>query len=713
MQIVYNFPRPVRVIENVFIPLSDGSRLAARVWLPEDAESHPVPGILEAIPYRKRDYTRMRDGPIHHYVAGHGYACLRVDIRGSGDSDGLLADEYLQREQDDALEVIAWVAAQPWCDGSVGMTGISWGGFASLQVAARRPPALKAIITLCSSDDRFTDDAHYMGGCLINENMTWGSVLLCSNALPPDPEIVGERWKAMWLQRLQGSVAFPELWLHHPSRDEYWKHGSVCEDYGAIQCAVYAIGGWADAYRNAVPRLLESLRAPCKGLIGPWCHAFPNDSLPGPGIGYIKEALRWWDHWLRGIDTGIMDEPAYRVWMQEWVAPGFDPTERPGRWVAEDDWPSPRIETHRLFLNAGSPAAGPGAETIVAPSATRTTGLNAGSEKRDNSLNSGSLATSPEPETRFSLSSPQTTGLTAGEWCAFGSKRDLPGDQREDDARSLCFDSAPLAERTEILGAPTLELELSVDRPVALIAVRLNDVAPDGSALRVTYGVLNLTHRDGHEQPAPMVPGHRERLAIRLNDVAHAFPQGHKVRVSISTAYWPVTWPSPEPTTLTLYTGTGHLDLPVRPPRPEDAELPEFGPPEQAPAPESTPVSQFHGHRRTERDPATGDLVSTAYREGDGPGNAVLSHVPEINLDFGDAFRRTFRIRDDDPLSASCELIQQSVLRRDGWIAQVDCRTELTTDAETFRFKATLKATHNGKQIFTREWDRRVPRHLV
>ena len=309
MQVVDTFPRPVRVVENVWIPLSDGCQLAARVWLPQDAESRPVPGILEFIPYRKRDHTRLRDEPIHHYIAGHGYAALRVDVRGSGDSDGLMADEYQHREQDDALEVIAWIAARPWCDGNVGMTGISWGGFNSLQVAARRPAALKAIITLCSSDDRYADDAHYMGGCLINENLTWGAVLLCSNALPPDPEIVGERWQAMWRDRLENAVLFPELWLHHPVRDEYWKHGSVCEDYGAIQCAVYAIGGWADAYRNAVPRLLEGLHAPRKGLIGPWCHAFPHDSLPGPSIGFLREALRWWDYWLKGVDTGIMDEP--------------------------------------------------------------------------------------------------------------------------------------------------------------------------------------------------------------------------------------------------------------------------------------------------------------------------------------------------------------------------------------------------------------------
>jgi putative CocE/NonD family hydrolase len=678
MQVVDTFPRPVRVVENVWIPLSDGCQLAARVWLPQDAESRPVPGILEFIPYRKRDHTRLRDEPIHHYIAGHGYAALRVDVRGSGDSDGLMADEYQHREQDDALEVIAWIAARPWCDGNVGMTGISWGGFSSLQVAARRPAALKAIITLCSSDDRYADDAHYMGGCLINENLTWGAVLLCSNALPPDPEIVGERWQAMWRDRLENAVLFPELWLHHPVRDEYWKHGSVCEDYGAIQCAVYAIGGWADAYRNAVPRLLEGLHAPRKGLIGPWCHAFPHDSLPGPSIGFLREALRWWDYWLKGVDTGIMDEPQYRVWMQEWVSPSGDPTERPGRWVAETQWPTSRIGQRRLFLN------------------------------------SGRLARAPEsPATGLALSSPQSTGANAGEWCAFGSKRDLPSDQREDDARSLLFDSEPLAGRTEILGAPIVELELSVDRPVALVAVRLNDVAPDGSSLRVTYGVLNLTHRDGHERPLALEPGHRHRVVVHLNDVAHAFPEGHVVRVAVSTCYWPVVWPSPEPVTLTLFTGTGHLDLPVRPARTGDEELPPFGPPEQAPVPESRAVTHNRGRRSREHDPTTGEIVSIAFRDGGENGTAALSRLPDIDLDFGHAFRRTHRIRDDDPLSAKCELVQRSVLRRTGWLAQVDCRTELTADANQFRVRATLSASHNGEQIFSREWDQRVPRRLM
>src|SRR5947209_875024 len=255
-------PRAVREIENLWIPLSDGTRLAARLWLPEDAARAPVPALLEYLPYRKRDGTAERDALTHPYLAGHGYAAVRVDIRGSGESDGLLSDEYSLQEQDDALEVIAWLAAQPWCSGTVGMFGISWGGFNALQVAARRPPALKAIVTLCSTDDRYRDEVHYMGGAKLDAGFGWAGFFFADMCHPPDPALVGERWSAMWLTRLQNLPLLLERWLTHQHRDGYWRHASVCEDYGAIQCAVYAVGGWTDGYTNAIPRLLEHLSAP-------------------------------------------------------------------------------------------------------------------------------------------------------------------------------------------------------------------------------------------------------------------------------------------------------------------------------------------------------------------------------------------------------------------------------------------------------------------
>ena len=340
MRIRSDYPRQVRELENVWIPLPDGGRLAAKIWLPEGSEAEPVPAILEYIPYRKNDWTWRRDSTMHPYFAGQGYACVRVDLRGAGESDGVLLDEYLEQELDDGAEAVAWIAAQPWCTGAVGMFGISWGGFNGLQIAARRPPALKTVITLCSTDDRYADDVHYMGGCLLGVDMLpWASLMYVWNGTPPDPEIVGDGWREMWLNRLAETPPYVEAWLTHQRRDAYWQHGSVCEDFSAIECPVYAIGGWVDGYSNAIPRLLEGLPGTSKGLIGPWGHGFPHDALPGPQIGFLQECLRWWDRWLKGEENGIEHEPALCVWMQDAAQPDAQPEERPGRWVTEPSWP--------------------------------------------------------------------------------------------------------------------------------------------------------------------------------------------------------------------------------------------------------------------------------------------------------------------------------------------------------------------------------------
>ncbi len=676
MKILESFPRKVREIENCWIPLSDGSRLASRIWLPEDAMQSRVPAILEYLPYRKRDFTRGRDEPMHHYFAGQGYAAIRVDIRGSGDSDGLLLDEYLTQELDDAVEVIRWIASQPWCTGMVGMMGKSWGGFNALQVAARRPPALKAIITVCSTDDRYADDAHYMGGCLLNENLIWGSVLMAFASYPPDPELVGERWREMWVNRLQQAVLFPQVWLDHQRRDSYWKHGSVCEDFSRIQCPVYAIGGWADAYSNAISRLLAGLSSPRKGLVGPWAHLYPHDGLPGPPIGFLQEALRWWDQWLKGIRTGILEEPMYRVWMQESVPPRSFYDVRPGRWVAETTWPSPRITTKRLVLNPG----GLGAEA--------------------------------ESEAQLILRPLQTVGLSAGDWCSFGVAGDLPTDQKDDDVKSLVFDSLPLGERLEILGAPIVTLEIAVDRPLAFVAVRLNDVAQDGSSTRVTYGLLNLPHRVSHEHPERLEPGRRYHVRVRLNDIAHAFLAGHRIRVALSTSYWPVAWPSPESVTLTVVTGVSVLELPVRSPDPQDRLLSPLGEPERVPL-KPNELRPMPAQRTITRDPATNETVYTVSDEGGESHQAPLALVDAINLEVGHRILKRFRIGEADPLSARAEVVQMTQFKRGSWSIRIETDVCLSASAEVFQIQANLHAYEGDTCLFSKKWNREVPRDLV
>jgi len=469
-------PRRVRQIEHTLIPMPDGANLAARIWLPRDAEQDPVPAIFEFIPYRKGDGTIRRDSVTHPYLAGHGYACVRVDLRGSGESDGVLTDEYLQQELDDGAEVIRWLGKQPWCTGRVGMMGISWGGFNGLQIAAMRPPGLEAVITLCSTDDRYADDVHYMGGCLLGDNLSWASIMFAHNSCPPDPALVGDRWRDMWFERLRGSGLWLETWLRHQHRDDYWKHGSVCEDFSAIRCPVLAVSGWADGYSNSVLRLLTHLQVPRKGLIGPWSHVYPHFGKPGPAIGFLQESLRWWDRWLKDEETGVEHDPMLRVWMQDSVPPTTNYGHRPGRWVAEDSWPSTRMEPRRFGLAApGRILPEPGGEDEGEP---------------------------------MTIQSPLSVGLFAGKWCSYPAPPDLPHDQREEDGGALVFDSAPLPEDMEILGQPSVELDLSCSKPVGMVAVRLSDVAPDDRATRITYGLLNLTHRNSHEEPEhpPQLP---------------------------------------------------------------------------------------------------------------------------------------------------------------------------------------------------------------
>jgi putative CocE/NonD family hydrolase len=661
----------VRELDPVWIPMRDGCRLAAKIWMPAAAETDPVPAVVEYIPYRRRDFTAQRDASMHPYVARHGYACVRIDLRGSGDSEGVLTDEYLPLEQDDAADAIAWIAAQPWCTGRVGMIGQSWGGFNALQVAARRPPALGAIITSCSTDDRYTDDVHYMGGCALVENFSWGTTMLALNSRPPDPHVVGDRWRDLWLRRLRGGGLWIDTWLEHQRRDAYWKQGSVREDYGAIRCPVYAVGGWADAYTNAVPRLMQGLSVPRRALIGPWAHRYPHVAVPGPAVGFPRLAVEWWDRWLKNRGPAGGDEPAVRVWMQDSVSPTTGYRVRPGRWVAEPGWPPARIQPRRFHL-------APGGLQAAAPA-----------------------------ERGLTIRSPETVGLYAGQWCPYGSGTDLPSDQRFENDGSLRFETSPLEERVEVLGAPMLTLDVAADRPVALVAARLMDVAPDGAATRVTYGVLNLTHRGGDERPEPLVPGRRVRVRLALNDIAQAFPAGHRIGLALSTAYWPTVWPAPEPFTLTVFTGASTLELPVRPPDPPDATLPPLPDVEPAPAPTVTVLEPPKSGRTVTHDVAQGTVTLEVLRD------TGLYRVDGIDLTTQMAVTQRYSIRPDDPTSARAEGAAIVRFRRGAWSVETRAATLMTSTAREFRIDAGLEAFEDSRSVFATRWSRAIPRDLV
>jgi putative CocE/NonD family hydrolase len=663
------FHNTVREIENAWIELKDGCRLAARIWLPEGAEAKKVPAILEYLPYRKRDGTAVRDQLTHPYFAAHGYACLRVDMRGNGESDGVMLDEYLKQEQDDAIEVLDWIARQPWSTGKVGMIGISWGGFNGLQVAARRPEPLKAVVSICSTVDRYADDIHYKGGCQLNENLGWSSTMFAYSSRPPDPALVGDRWREIWMERLENEPLLIKNWLEHQRRDEYWKHGSICEDWNSIEAAVLAVGGWADAYRNAPLQLVANLKAPCKALIGPWLHKYPHFAVPAPRIGFLQECLRWWDYWLKGIDTGVMKEPDVRAYMQDSVPASTFYKERPGRWIAEPSWPSPHIRPLTLAMNADG------------------------------------LAPQAGPETPLELASPQTTGSVGGEYCAIWLGPESPGDQRVDDAGSLCFDGAPLAAPLEIFGTPEIELELAIDKPQGFVCVRLCDVWPDGQSVRVSYGFLNLAHRDSHEHPSPVPVGQWLKVKVKLDDCAHAFRQGNRLRIAVSTSYWPMIWPAPEPVHLTLQAGKCRAILPERPHRAETA--PHFEPPDSAPPLKLETVRKGSNIRRLEQDLGSGEwklVIEDDFGETRDTTHGLVS---------GGAGRETWRVHPDDPLQAVGETHWTMTVSRPGWSTRTETYCRLRADRTRFFLEARLEAYEGDKLVLEREWKSEHPREMM
>lgn len=652
--------RPFRMIENVWIAVRDGTRLSCRLWIPEGAEARPVGVVLEAVPYAKRGFARPRDNGWAEMFCPYGFAFARLDLRGSGESEGLLVDEYLAQEQEDIVDVIAFLARQPWSNGAVGMRGISWGGFNALQVAARNPPQLKAIVTACSTDHRYLSDGHYIGGVFGLTCLHWGT--LFSNVLveAPDPQIVGPGWRDIWMARLKAAPAIHAKWLRHPEYDDYWKHGSVEQDYRAIKCGVYAVGGQVDPYSSAIPRLMTGLTAPRKALIGAWGHMFPQAANPGPGLDWVVEEVRWWDHWLHGANNGIMREPMVRAYVNERTPAEVWPEDVPGRWVAERQWPSPRIR-HRVFH-----------------------------------INASGLAAAAAGEEDRSIAPHQTVGTGKREWIPFNMALDLPGDQSPDDALSLVFDSRPLARDMEIFGLGEARLRIAADRPVAKAVARITEVTPDGKSRYVTYGVLNLTHRDSHSDPALLEPGRFYDVTVPLAYAAHRFKIGSRVRIAISEALWPMLAPSPEPVTLTVKTGASSLALPVRL---DDGQAP----------PVAMPTIIRDRHQSAGGLASSHELIVQAGPDAQRRVTILRSDPPSKAMIADIATERTtvssmeMSIDDDDPTTCLWRVTASWGATRADWDYRTLCTAELRMTAREFLITETLQAFERDALVFEKE----------
>jgi uncharacterized protein len=634
--------------------MSDGVRLAATLYMPLDPPTESVPAVLEYLPYRKDDGMLERDLGLYPYLVSRGYVGARVDIRGTGRSEGRLPDgEYSEREQLDGLEVIAWLAAQPWCNGNVGMWGISWGGFNSIQLAMRRPEALKAIIAVDASDDLFHDDIHYIDGIMHLDEYELGmdvwNAMTPAPDFPLDEETLADRFDTEpWLLS----------WLRHQRQSPFWQRASLRPDYDRLQAPALLIGGWLDGYRDSVPRMLAHVPAPSRAIVGPWNHAWPHSATPGPEIEWRGEAVRWWDHWLKGKDTGILEEPRLNVYVRESHPPGTDLATVPGRWRLED-WPIERTDLRRYHLQP------------------------------DRSLSDQR----PRADVHR-LPYVPSAGAETGPWWG-----ELAVDQRPLDETCLVYETEPLDGPIEILGIPMATLDASFDAPLAHLFVRLSDVRPDGAVTLVTGGGRNGAHRRSSDRPEALIQGEVDRFEVPLRFTSWTFPPDHRIRVAISNHLWPMMWPTPYPLTMSLHLGESHIALPVI--RPEDRPMPRWDEPERAPSVDGI-------GSRGEILPVTWDVrraATTATATFDGRSEAWFPWGRETYSEH-----LAFEVDDERPDLASCRGLAENralLPERDvSWRGDLEIRS----DRDTFHYRYRRILTENGRRVREREWSEAVPR---
>ena len=653
--------------EDVFISMADGIRLAATLYVP--GAGGPWPALLEALPYRKDDLTAGYRPEYERLAAEFGYAVCRLDIRGTGSSEGLATDEYTDQEHSDIEQVIAWLASQTWSNGAVGMYGTSWSGFNSLQVAMRRPPALKAICSIFASDDRYADDVHYFGGALKQLDLAdWPLYILLENMLPPVPSIYGDGWRELWERRVTEGEPWALRWLEEQTYGPYWKHGSLREDYAAIDAATMLVTGWADGYTNIALRGMEALRCPKRLLAGPWAHAAVETSSPGPNIDLVPEMVRWWDRWLKGVNNGVDREPPITVFVRRPTKPAGDLRSYPGEWRFETGWPNERCGELELDLAGASNTRGDGPDEL---------------------------------EIRGDV------GWTAWISCAGGLPWGQPVDQRPDEGFSLVYDWDPLARELEILGHPKLRVNLRSSARVAYLSAKLCDVHPDGTSQLVTRGLLNLTHRDSREHPTPLEADQTYEVTFELEVTSWVFEEGHRIRLDLAGSDWPNAWSPPLPGTLTIARDHSMITLPTVEGPPTVTERPSLPPPRAEPK-----------HHETSRG---GEGEAVIWRiEHDLVGHetrAVTSYggigeADEHRPKTEERYEGVVGVSTDDPGRAWVDARASNILHFPEATVSGEAHWRIESDAEAYHVSIELDTAEDGEPRWSRSWQRSIPRNL-
>jgi putative CocE/NonD family hydrolase len=644
--------------------MSDGIELSATLFFPEG--DGPWPAVMEALPYRKDDLTAAYR-PGYAELAERGYVVCWLDIRGTGSSGGIATDEYTEAERRDLVEVIDWLATRDWSAGTVGMFGTSYGGFNALQVALERPPALKAIVPIFASDDRYGDDVHYFGGALKQLDVVdYPTYMVAMNALPPVPSIWGDGWRDEWDRRVEALEPWILTWLSHQRRDAYWRWGSAREAIEDIEAATMMVAGWADGYTNIAFRSLLRFRSPVRLLVGPWAHAATETSAPGPNIRLSPELVRWFDRWLKGMDNGVDREPPIVLFAERSTPP--DPLRREvrGAWRFEPVWPPARQSPTELALAEAEP---------------------------------GGLAAADGPD---ELAIRGDVGVQAWISCAGVMPWVQPDDQRPDEERSLTYTWDPLETEVEILGHPRLRLRISSSTSVAYVSAKVCDVFPDGSSSLVVRGLLNLTHRAGSAEPLPLEPNESVDLDIELEACSWTFEEGHRIRLDVASADWPNAWAPPGPGVLTIDRAAGLLELPV---------LTGPSPVRQVPSliASNEPQRDLHkqgeeGWWRREITPAEGELRAVTGYGGDYPAG--------VGPSFSERYEGVVGVSREDPGRAFADGEAGFEIRYPEATVGGSVQIKVRSDRDAYRVSIDLVTHDGGEERHRRGWERTIPRDL-
>ena len=672
----------VGVLFDVRISASDGLELSANLWLPRPLADEPeqtFPAILEMIPYRKDDWRLASDMARGEWLAARGFAFCRLDIRGTGSSPGIATDEYTPRETQDGYDAVEWLAAQPWCNGNVGMWGISYGGFTSIQVAMLCPPHLKAIVPVMATDDRYTDDVHYIGGCVtVSELSQYAVSMVGMNAMPPKAEYRGAAWADEWRERLEQTPVWLFEWLRQQHDGPYWRQGSLAPDYGAIEAAIFSIGGWMDEYVDPVLRMQERCTAPRRSLIGNWVHSLPDDAYPGPNLDWLHEMVRFFDHWLKGIDNGVMDEPGVVLFRRDYADPEPFPATWPGEWLGLASWPPADAGERVLHLAPGSlPLVG----GLVDDAGT-------------------------EPSVERFRHRPTSGTRAALSWGAGGAPNGLSRDLRPDKSLVPTFTSSPLEAPLDVVGFPAAVLAWESSAPIATAVVRLSDVAPDGTSAQVTAGILNLTHRESHASPSPLEPGAVTTVRVGMRSTAYRFLPGHRIRLSVASSYWPVIWPSPFSAEYGLHLGgdadsrlvlptIGGGSLPVPPFKTTSAGLRSIG-------------------SSTDEPPTwrvTDDVIAATVTVTSSEFGEVILPDGSSSLYTGERLEMT--ASDAEPAYARLHNEVVYRVRDHGSEILIEASGTMRSTESDFHMNVGLRVTMDGAPFFERGWLETIPRRLV